>query len=163
MKIANILWSFMLFFIFLDSHFFDVSASEVLSVFANANRSLHNCCELFTTVYHLRLILRLTACLSDYRTEFDSAVDKWAQQSRKRCREWRDQCGQCRWRRGRSKGYPLYARCHFHDTSGSTTWEFHREHDEDKREKRHRSDRAAHHVSGNITHCIFRLGCRIVA
>jgi len=97
------------------------------------------------------------------RTQLDIAINERTWRPRRRGRErWDRQCGQCGWW-GCGRGHPLYARCHLYDTSGCSSREFYRGRDEDKRGERRGSDRAARHVSGNITAIFPGLACRIAA
>lgn len=82
------------------------------------------------------------------RAQLDIAINERTWRTRRRGREWWDR--QCGWW-GCGRGHPLYARCHLYDTSGCSSREFYRGRDEDKRGERRGSDRAARHVSGNIT------------
>lgn len=97
-----------------------------------------------------------TTAIFGCRAQFDIAINERTWWARRRGRERWDERGQCRWW-GCGRGHPLYARCNLYDTSGCSSREFYRGRDEDKRGKRRGSDRAARHVSGNITSHISRV------
>lgn len=97
-----------------------------------------------------------TTAIFGCRAQLDIAINERTWWARRRGRERWDERGQCRWW-GCGRGHPLYARCNLYDTSGCSSREFYRGRDEDKRGKRRGSDRAARHVSGNITSHISRV------